>query len=337
MSLIDRALPFSTMKSLVTPANRTIDSIGTTAALASASVMIEALAKPPGRSRPRSLGTRVSTWKVRLDESTDGLIRATLPSMATPGWARVESRTRWPTRTSSEYCSGTWLQSRIGSSITSSATASPSLIIWPSETCRLVMPYESGLVRVRLGGRSLGMGTRMIMSFKRLLGLAQGDLGRDGVGDDGARRLDRVVVVGGGGSPVVLGVIELLGRAGAALGQRTLTRQVLQGFLAGDPLLDDGGDLGDRLVGHLADQELLADAVLLDELLGLLLGDPQLDELTQVFRLGLLHAQPGVDRVELDQGLARLDPVADVVMDLDDPAGALRAQRSPAPSRAGCR
>ena len=86
-----------------------------------------------------------------------------------------------------------------------------------------------------------------------------------------------------------------------------------------------------------ADQELLADAVFLDELFGLLLGDAQLDQLAQVFRLGLLHAQPGVDRVELDQGLARLDPVADVVMNLDDPAGSFRAQRSLAPSRAACR
>ena len=58
----------------------------------------------------------------------------------------------------------------------------------------------------------------------------------------------------------------------------------------------------------------------------MLLGDPQLDQLTQVFRLGLLHSQPGVDRVELDQGLARLDAVADVMMNLDDPAAAFRAQ-----------
>ena len=53
---------------------------------------------------------------------------------------------------------------------------------------------------------SLGVGARMIISFNVWLGLAQGDLGGDGVGDDGARRLDRVVVVGGGVSPVVLGV-----------------------------------------------------------------------------------------------------------------------------------
>ena len=75
---------------------------------------------------------------------------------------------------------------------------------------------------------------------------------------------------------------------------------------------------------------------LLDEFFGLPLGDPQLDELAQVFRLGLLHSQPGVDRVELDQGLAWLDPVADIMIDLDDPAAAFRAECHllPAPQRA---
>ena len=108
-------------------------------------------------------------------------------------------------------------------------------------------------------------------------------------------------------------------------------------FLAGDRFWTTAGDLGDGVVGHLADQQLFADAVFLDEFFGLSLGDSQLDELTQVLRLGLLHAQLGIDRVELDQGLTRLDPVADVVMNLDDPAGPFRAQRSPAPSHAGCR
>src|SRR5262245_42004287 len=61
MSLIDRARLSSTMKSLVTPANRTIDSIGATDAWAAESVMMVALAKPPGRSDRRSLGTWVST------------------------------------------------------------------------------------------------------------------------------------------------------------------------------------------------------------------------------------------------------------------------------------
>ncbi len=48
-----------------------------------ASVTIDALANPPGRSRPRSLGTMVSTWNVRLAESTAGLMRATVPSNVT--------------------------------------------------------------------------------------------------------------------------------------------------------------------------------------------------------------------------------------------------------------
>ena len=61
MSLIDLALLFSTTNSLVTPANRMIDSVGTTAAWAAESVTIVALAKPPGRSSRRSLGTWVST------------------------------------------------------------------------------------------------------------------------------------------------------------------------------------------------------------------------------------------------------------------------------------
>ena len=45
----------------------------------------------------------------------------------------------WPTFTSSADRSGTLVQSRSGFSITSSTTASPSLIIWPSETERFVM------------------------------------------------------------------------------------------------------------------------------------------------------------------------------------------------------
>ena len=200
------------------------------------------------------------------------------------------------------------------------------------------MPYESGLVRVRLGGRSLGTGPGSIMSFKRLLGLAQGDLGRDGIGDDGARRLHGVVVVGGGGSPVVLGVIELLRRARAALGQCALTSQVLQCFLAGKPLLDDRRGpwrWRRRPPGRSSSSSLMP--YFLTNSSACSLGDPQLDQLTQVSRFGLLHAQPGVDRVELDQGLAGLSPVADVVIDLEDPAAAFRAERSPAPSPAGCR
>ena len=56
MSLIDLALPFSTMKSLVTPANRTIDSEGTTAALASESVTIEALREAAGTEQTALVG-----------------------------------------------------------------------------------------------------------------------------------------------------------------------------------------------------------------------------------------------------------------------------------------
>ena len=58
MSLIDRALPFSTMKSLVTPANRTIESRGTTAALASASVMIDGLGEATGPEQPALVGNQ---------------------------------------------------------------------------------------------------------------------------------------------------------------------------------------------------------------------------------------------------------------------------------------
>src|SRR5271165_6245571 len=61
MSLTDRALPFSTKNSLVTPAKRMIDSVGATAAWADKSVTIVALAKPPALSRRLSLGTWVST------------------------------------------------------------------------------------------------------------------------------------------------------------------------------------------------------------------------------------------------------------------------------------
>src|SRR5271157_86963 len=61
MSLTDRALPFSTKNSLVTPAKRMIDSVGATAAWAAESVMIVALVKPPARNRRLSLGTWVST------------------------------------------------------------------------------------------------------------------------------------------------------------------------------------------------------------------------------------------------------------------------------------
>ena len=71
--------------------------------------------------------------------STDGLIRATLPSKIVPGCEATVIRTGWPTLTSALYRSGTLVQSRSGFSITSSTTASPSLIIWPSETDRLVI------------------------------------------------------------------------------------------------------------------------------------------------------------------------------------------------------
>ena len=67
---------------------------------------------------------------------------------------------------------------------------------------------------------------------------------------------------------------------------------------------------------------------LCDELLGLLLGDAELDQLAQVLGFGLFDAELGVDRVEVDQGIARLDPVANVVMDLDDAAGPLATRRS---------
>ena len=48
--------------------------------------------------------------------------------------------------------------------------------------------------------------------------------------------------------------------------------------------------------------------------------DSKLDQLTQILRLSLLHAQIGVDWVEVDQRITWLDPIADVVMNLDDAA-----------------
>src|SRR5208282_6544330 len=56
MSSTDRALPFSTQNSLVTPAKRMIDSVGATAAWAAESVMIVALAKPPARNKAPLVG-----------------------------------------------------------------------------------------------------------------------------------------------------------------------------------------------------------------------------------------------------------------------------------------
>ena len=47
-----------------------------------------------GAEQTTFVGDKVSTWNVRQGESTEGLMRATLPSMATPRCARVESRTR---------------------------------------------------------------------------------------------------------------------------------------------------------------------------------------------------------------------------------------------------
>ena len=56
MSLIDRALPFSTMKSLVTPANRTIESRGTTAALAIGVGDDRGLGEAAGPEQPAFVG-----------------------------------------------------------------------------------------------------------------------------------------------------------------------------------------------------------------------------------------------------------------------------------------
>ena len=62
---------------------------------------------------------------------------------------------------------------------------------------------------------------------------------------------------------------------------------------------------------------------MLDEPLGLLFGDAQLDQLTQVSRLRLVVGELGVHRFELDQRLSRPDMVTHVVQDLGDPSGPL--------------
>ena len=81
------------------------------------------------------------------------------------------------------------------------------------------------------------------MSLERLLGLVERHPGRDGVGDDRpGRQRSRSRSAADGRAIVVLGVFELLRRAGAALGQRALAGQVLLGLLARDPLLDDRRD-----------------------------------------------------------------------------------------------
>ncbi len=64
---------------------------------------------------------------------------------------------------------------------------------------------------------------------------------------------------------------------------------------------------------------------------------PSLTSSPRYLRLGLLHAQLGIDRVELDQRLTRLDSVADVVMDLDDPAAPFGPDRHLLPAPQTCR
>ena len=173
---------------------------------------------------------------------------------------------------------GTWLQRRIGSSITRLGDRFTFLDHLPLGD---LPPGHT--VRERAGAsearrNKLGHGDTDDHVFQCLLGLAQGDLGRDGIGDDGTRRLYGVGVIGGSALPVVFRIVEFLRGACAALGQYALTCQVLQCFLAGEPLVDDGGDLGNGVVCHVADEQLFADAVLLDEFLRLLFGDSQLDE-----------------------------------------------------------
>src|SRR5512135_1693480 len=104
---IARAVSPSTTNSLVTPANLTTDSIGTTVASELRSVRIVASANPPGRSIPRLFGTTASTWNVRLTGSTAGLIRVTLPSTGMSGYDATRKRTSWPTWTSAPNRSGT--------------------------------------------------------------------------------------------------------------------------------------------------------------------------------------------------------------------------------------
>ena len=104
-----------------------------------------------------------------------------------------------------------------------------------------------------------------------------------------------------------------------------LAIQVVQGLFLAHQHLDYGRDAIDRLLGLFPANQLLGDAVLLDEPLGLLLGDAQLDQLTQVFRLRLVVGELGVHRFELDQRLSRPDVVTHVVQDLGDPSGPLGA------------
>ena len=337
MSLIDRALPFSTMKSLVTPANRTIDS--------SRYDGRPGLGVDDDRGFGKSAGPQqtalVGDHGFHLKRSARRLYRRVDPGdLALDGHAGMGPG-REPDALSELHVLGILLgdlapeadrvfDHELGDRLSF-------LDHLPSDTCRLVMPYERTLVRLRLGGMSLGVGARIVISFNVWPAWLRLTLDAIALAMTVRADLDRVVEIGGGCLPVGFGVLELLGRARSALGERTLPRQVLLGFLACDLFLDDGGHLGDGVVGNLADQELLADSVFLDELFGLSLGDSQLDQLTQVSRFGLLHAQLGIDRVELDQGLTGLDPVADVVMDLDDPAGSLGPNGHLLPAPQACR
>ncbi len=96
--------------------------------------------------------------------------------------------------------------------------------------------------------------------------------------------------------------------------ERSFADHVLPGPFQGHPRLDDRGNRGDV--------EILRGQVLQTDLrqLGLQLA------------LGLFDREVGVDRVELDEQLARLDPIAHIMMDLEDASLALAADSDVLPS-----
>jgi hypothetical protein len=152
-----------------------------------------------------------------------------------------------------------------------------------------------------------------------LLGHLQCDLGGLGAGQGRTGRQGGGLQGGLCGPQVGLGVLQCLDRPGAPGDQVPLAGVVPLGPLDGHAGLGHRGDLRDVevLVGHLLQAEL--------------------GQVGQELPLGLPDRQLGVDRLHPHQQFARLDPVPDVVDDLDDPPRPLRADGHalPALERAG--
>ena len=125
-------------------------------------------------------------------------------------------------------------------------------------------------MRLTLGGMSLGVGARIVISSNVWTAWLRLTLDAIALAMTVARRLDRIVVIGFGRPQVGVGVFKFLGRSRCANRECTLPRQVLLSFFAGDRFWTTDGHLGNCVVGHLADQELFADAVFRDELFRLL-------------------------------------------------------------------